>query len=113
MLVLANENIPMSVVMALRQDGHDVAWVIETTPGAADEDVLQAAIDQQRLLLTLDKDFGELVFRSGRQAQGIVLVRPPYGQPEQLAGRFFADPSRLIGAFCVVEGDVQRCRPLP
>jgi predicted nuclease of predicted toxin-antitoxin system len=116
MLILANENVPLSAILALRQAGHDVVWVAETTPGTSDEAVLQAAIAQHRLLLTMDKDFGELVYRSGQAAPGVVLVRPPFGSPDQLSARLcqvFAEPDRLWGSFCVIEGNVQRCRPLP
>jgi predicted nuclease of predicted toxin-antitoxin system len=62
-------------VDGLRQDAHDVLYVKEAAPGAADATVLQMAADQQRVLLTEDKDFGELVVRLKLPAYGIVLLR--------------------------------------
>lgn len=57
MRLLANENIPGAVVMALRAAGHDVAWVRIDAPGASDAQVLAWAVRERRILLTFDKDF--------------------------------------------------------
>jgi len=60
---LANENVPDEVVLAARQAGHDLTWIKELQPGADDETVLQMSMMENRVLLTLDKDFGEMAFR--------------------------------------------------
>jgi excisionase family DNA binding protein len=57
---LANENIPGVAVSALAADGHDVVWVRTVAPGAPDVEVLAWAARESRILLTFDKDFGEL-----------------------------------------------------
>ena len=76
MRLLANENFPGAAVAALRNAGHDVLWVRTESPGATDRAVLHAAQSQERILLTFDKDFGELAFRSNLPAQsGIILFR--------------------------------------
>ena len=76
MRILANENIAGDAVDVLRQRGHDVAWIRTDSPGASDEANLVRAVSEDRLLITLDKDFGELVFRLGRAAScGVVLFR--------------------------------------
>ena len=76
MLLLANENFPRFAVDALRAAGHDVLWVRTEYPGATDEQVIQAAQTEERILLTFDKDFGELAFRSGLRADcGVILFR--------------------------------------
>ena len=62
MRVLANENVPAALVERLRSVGHDVARVRERSPGIADPQVIEWAINDQRVLLTFDKDFGELAF---------------------------------------------------
>ncbi len=78
MRLLANENFPKDAVAALRRDGHDVLWVAEEFPSAKDEEVLRVAVQQSRVLLTQDKDFGELAFRRRLPAScGIVLFRIP------------------------------------
>jgi predicted nuclease of predicted toxin-antitoxin system len=76
MRILANENVAGDVVGELRNRGHDVAWVRVTAPGSPDETVLSLAQRQQRVLVTFDKDFGELVFARGAAAScGVVLLR--------------------------------------
>jgi predicted nuclease of predicted toxin-antitoxin system len=57
---LANENIPLQLVEALEQAGCDVIWIRRSNPGASDPDILAQAAREQRVLLTFDKDFGEL-----------------------------------------------------
>jgi predicted nuclease of predicted toxin-antitoxin system len=76
MRILANENFPEDAVMALRRAGHDVAWIRTDAPGSTDEEVLRRAQVEYRLLVTFDKDFGELAFRAGLPAAaGVVLFR--------------------------------------
>ena len=58
MNILANENVGGPVIEALRERGHSVVWVKETMPGARDAEVLTRAQSEQRLVVTLDKDFG-------------------------------------------------------
>ncbi len=78
MRFLADENFPGGAVRALRDMGVDVAWVREGAPGAMDEEVLAWAVREERVLLTFDKDFGELACRAALPAQcGIVLFRLP------------------------------------
>jgi predicted nuclease of predicted toxin-antitoxin system len=68
MQLLANENFPLDVVEAVRKIGHDVAWIRTDAPGSKDRDILQRAVSEQRVLLTFDKDFGELAFQFGLPA---------------------------------------------
>jgi len=75
MNLLADENIEQQVVERLRQDGHAVLYVAEMEPGIPDELVLQRANDERSMLITGDKDFGELVFRQGLVHLGVVLIR--------------------------------------
>ena len=65
---LANENVPGDAVAAARKAGHDVTWIKEVLPGASDEAVLDRSVAEHRVLVTFDKDFGELAFRRGRAA---------------------------------------------
>ena len=75
MKLLADENIDTAIVVRLRQDGHSVLHVTEMEPGITDEVVLHRANEHSALLLTEDKDFGELVFRHRLVHQGVVLLR--------------------------------------
>ena len=72
---LADECIDAALVVHLRAAGHDVVYMAEIAPAASDADVVARAQGEGRLLLTEDKDFGDLVFRRGRQVPGIVLLR--------------------------------------
>jgi predicted nuclease of predicted toxin-antitoxin system len=72
---LADENVDRQIVELLRQDGHDVAYVAEMSPGITDETVLRQSRDAASILITADKDFGELVFRQRQTTTGVILVR--------------------------------------
>ncbi|MXV73993.1 hypothetical protein F4Z99_06925 [Candidatus Poribacteria bacterium] len=75
MNLLADESIGKSIVNELRQNGHNVLYIAEFAPSIDDEAVLYQANLNRALLLTEDKDFGELVFRQGLVHMGVVLVR--------------------------------------
>lgn len=86
MRILANENVPGEAVEALRQRGHDVTWIRSDAPGSSDQQVLQRAQAEGRLLITFDKDFGALAFRLGLPASsGIVLFRIRAPSPSHVA----------------------------
>ena len=75
MKLLADEGIDRPIVVGLREDGHEVFYVAELDPGIADETVLGLSGEQDALLVTADKDFGELIFRQERARGGVVLLR--------------------------------------
>ena len=116
MRFLANENIPGPVVVALRGGGHDVVAVKESMPGASDRAVLERAQADGRLVVTFDKDFGELAVRLRLSAAGVILLRLAGTNPD-------ADNARAVAAitsredwsghFAVVTDDRIRLRPLP
>jgi predicted nuclease of predicted toxin-antitoxin system len=60
---LADENIDQPIVERLRQENHQVWYIAEIAPNISDDIVLKLALDEKAILLTSDKDFGELVFR--------------------------------------------------
>jgi predicted nuclease of predicted toxin-antitoxin system len=72
---IADENIDRQIVERLRYDGHDVRSVAEMDPGISDDEVLDMASRESAILLTADRDFGELVFRQQRIMAGVILVR--------------------------------------
>jgi predicted nuclease of predicted toxin-antitoxin system len=82
---LADENLDIQIVTKLRQDGHLVLYVIELEPGISDDEVLDMANSNNCLLITADKDFGELVFRMKRITEGIILVRLAGVSPDEKA----------------------------
>lgn len=117
MKILANENMPGDVVAGLRGLAYDVAWVRADSPGASDSAVLERAVSENRLLLTFDKDFGELVWRLGRRASpGVVLFRISMPSPADTAARVIRvleSRSDWFGHFSVVDDRRIRVVPLP
>jgi predicted nuclease of predicted toxin-antitoxin system len=91
---LANENFPGA---ALEAAGHDVVWVRMAAPGTTDPDVLVWAAREERILLTLNKDFGELARASAlRPTCGVVLLRTPMPGPAAVAsGQWFERRSTI------------------
>jgi predicted nuclease of predicted toxin-antitoxin system len=82
MRFLANENFPGAAIAAIREAGHEVEWVRIAAPGMSDPDVLAWAARDERILLTFDKDFGELARASALPGScGIVLFRVPMPSP--------------------------------
>lgn len=116
MKFLANENIEQPLVEALRAAGYDVVSLTEDERGLADDQVLSRAEAEGRILLTNDKDFGELVFRLHRLGIGIVLLRLGTEDGAEKAARFIkilpAIEARLTGQFAVVTEEQVRLRPL-
>ena len=106
MQFLANENFPLDVVESLRNEGHDVAWIRT-----------DAAVTENRVLLTFDKDFGDLAFQFGLPATcGIVLFRLQASSSAALAIMVVAairSRSDWAGNFSVVDAGRIRMRSLP
>ncbi len=75
MRLLADEGVHQGLVAALREAGYSVTYVAEAMPAASDEHVLNKATDIGAVLITTDKDFGELVFRQKLTHCGVVLLR--------------------------------------
>ena len=107
MQFLADESCDFAVVRALRSAGHDVAAIVELSPGAEDDVVLVRARAEARVLLTEDKDFGQLALGAGRDTPGVILIRFPADVRSAL-GEMMVNVvtelgDRIRGAFAVVE----------
>ncbi len=116
MRLLANENIPLDMVQALRVGGHDVLWIREEVPGSTDIEVMTLAHREGRILIIFDKDFGELAFRIKQPvARGIILFRVPMNSSAYIAKtlvKVMGSRDDWEGHFSVVEEDRVRVRPL-
>jgi len=117
MRIALNENISSTVAAELLSRGHDVLAVKESMRGAKDADILSRAQDESRVLVTQDKDFGELAYARRLPADcGIILFRLSGKSPD-------ADNRRIVeviesrndwrGHFAVATDDRVRLRPLP
>jgi predicted nuclease of predicted toxin-antitoxin system len=115
---LLDENCPLPSVEALRAAGLDAVAVAEAHAGASDEFVLQWAEREDRILVTFDRDFGELVFRVGASGRpGVVYLRFVPGNPLETAEIVLAvarqSEIQLEGYFTVVDRERARQRRLP
>jgi predicted nuclease of predicted toxin-antitoxin system len=113
---LVDECVDADLVALLRRTGHDVVYMSDVAPRAPDAEVMSRAHRENRLLLTEDKDFGDLVFRQARPVPGIVLLRIDSSRRSGKGPRLLAAVSRfgdrLFGRYTVIEDARFRSRPL-
>jgi len=116
MKFVADECCDAGLVSSLRSEGHDTIYVKEFGPGALDKEVLEKAFAEERVLITEDKDFGELVYRLEKPAYAVVLLRfdvhergLKWPRLKQLISKY---GDRLKGLFVVVDTEKFRSHPL-
>jgi predicted nuclease of predicted toxin-antitoxin system len=116
--LLADENVPGASVISLRTAGFDVVWMAEHMPGAPDVVVLELARAENSLLISFDRDHGELIYHRGLPAPpGVVYLRfvpADPAEPARIVHRLLLlEEIQLEGRFTVVKRDHVRQRPLP
>jgi predicted nuclease of predicted toxin-antitoxin system len=103
---LADESCDFGVVRALRATAHEVLAVAELASGSDDAIVLDMACRQNRVLLTEDKDFGQLVYAHSQQSSGVIFIRYPASArktlPNGVVGLVSELASDLMGSFVVM-----------
>jgi predicted nuclease of predicted toxin-antitoxin system len=116
MRFVADESVDLPIVQALREAGYDVTYGAELAPGIDDATVLEEANREGRLLLTADKDFGEMVVRQQRLSTGVVLIRLAGLSNQHKATLTLRaiqeNAERLIGHVAVVGVGRVRIRPI-
>ena len=114
--LLANENVPLATVNALRDAGEDVLSVTEDSPGATDAAIVQWARQEGRIVVTFDRDYGELVFHNRLPPPaGVLYMRFEPESPTEPAAfiaRLKEDGVELEGRFTMVNRDGIRQRPI-
>lgn len=75
MKFLVDECVGPTVAHWLKQNGYDAISIYDDLPGISDDLVLKKALLENRILITSDKDFGELIFKNRVQHCGILLLR--------------------------------------
>ena len=113
---VADVNVEKAIVDLLREKGFDIKWVTEFNPDMNDPALLRMATAQKRILLTNDKDFGEMVFLQKKLSHGTILLRIK-GQESKLKVRLVGrliekHGDKLAGHFVVVTKDKFRFIPL-
>src|SRR5579871_1342408 len=118
MRILADENLPYPVIVALRLAGHDVEWVFEDARGKTDIDILAYARTANRYLLTFDLDFGALIFRDRAPSPPCVILlrfEPDIAWDElaPLLVALLGAAAGWTGMFVVIDDRRVRLTPLP
>lgn len=107
MRFLADESCDFSVVRALRSAKHDVVAIAEVSPRVEDDEVRERAVSDERILITEDKDFGQLVYAAMRRTGGVIFIRFPARARRQLADAVVdlvrQRGQRLVGNFTVIQ----------
>ena len=113
---LADEDFSFAITTFLREMGYDVRWIGDFTPGISDRAVYKIAQEDNRIILTDDKDFGELAVRFNLKASGVALLRINPKEKElrrkrivELLERF---PAKLKGHLVVIDSEKFRFRKL-
>jgi len=113
---LADESCDFTVVRALRALGYDVVSVAESFASASDLNILEMSIEEKRLLLTEDKDFGDWIFAHGEEMSGVLLIRFPANVRSDLGQAVSVLVSKhasdLMKSFTVLEPGRARIRKI-
>ena len=113
-MFLADESVDAPIIASLRAGGFDVLAIAELAPGVTDQHVFDLANERSRVLITADKDFGDLVFRQRRITGGVALLRLAGLSAEQKAsivlGAIATHLAELSGAFTVIAPTQVRIR---
>lgn len=117
MRILADENCPGDLVEAIRSYGHDVTWIRLDAPGSSDPEILGRAQSEDRVILTFDKDFGELAFRHRLPATSGVILCRLHGLPPARVNAIVLGALQIHsdweGHFVVITEQRMRVVPLP
>lgn len=117
MRFLADECCDFYMVKALIADGNDVLCVRELSPGADDSSVVETALREKRILLTEDKDFGQLIYAHGQGALGVIFMRFPIPARVRIADELVEMVRKigegLIGSFVTVQPGKIRIGRIP
>ena len=99
----------------LKSAGHDVIWSAEWESDPGDDEILLRAQQEERILVTIDKDFGELVYRLRRISAGVLLMRlaglSPAGKAELVSSVIREHGEELMHTFTVIAPGMVRIRP--
>jgi predicted nuclease of predicted toxin-antitoxin system len=117
MKIVADESVDQRIIDRVRLAGHEVVSIADAAPGVADEWVLKHASGMDTLLLTADKDFGELVYRQRLAHCGVILLRQAglsiSARCDAVVSVLGSHANELATAFTVIAPDSVRIRRPP
>ncbi len=115
-MFVADEGVQSSTITLLRAHGYSVYSIRENHQGIKDKEVLRIASEREEILITEDKDFGELAFRQFDKSKGIILVRlfdiEPKSRPQIVLSSILTHVDSLEGHFMVITSNKIRIREL-
>ncbi len=81
---LADENIPLVVIKELSEQGFSIESIASSKKGMTDIEIMKFAFDKELVIITFDKDFGQLIFKEKVKSKGIILLRIPPTSPDKI-----------------------------
>ena len=112
MKFLVDVNLGRKFTNLLKEAGHDALFAKDLLPLHSDEEILSKAEHDKRAVITNDKDFGELIFKLGRPAYGIILLRASTTDPKERFELVKSAIDKAEGRFIVVKEGQIRVRHL-
>lgn len=109
--VFLDENIGQRLRAALAEAGTDVLLAVSLGAGAADAEVLAESVRRRRILITRDRDYGELIFRDDQKAFGVIYIR--HRVDEEVAAEVLAALAEAPGRYITLDRAGMRSRALP
>lgn len=114
--MIADESLNKKLVDALREAGYSITYIAEKSPGISDEEIVLNSLNPPEIILSEDKDFGELIYHRNVSAIGVILLRYSpielYGIQKQLLGFLNEYKTKLQGKFVVISLNKIRIRTL-
>ncbi len=106
-MFLANENFPRPSTLLLRSKGFNVKSIQEEYQGISDEEVIKISLELELIILTFDRDYGELIFKYAKENPPSVVYFREKGNAPDFAANYLLNllelKIKLVNAFTVVE----------
>ena len=112
MKFLVDANLGRKFTNLIKNTGHDAAFINDISRNASDEDILILSDREKRIVISADKDFGELIFKSGKSSEGVILIRIKTSDPKRRFEMVKDSLDKAEGNFVVVEEGQTRVRKL-
>lgn len=113
---LVDESSGKKLTKFLIEKGYDAVFVADFMAGSANSEIIKKAENENRILITNDKDLGRIIFRLGRPSYGVILLRPRVDNPkariELVNAILLSFPDKLKGYFIVATEDKIRIKEI-
>lgn len=114
MKFLVDVGVGKKVERWLKENGYDVKSARDINPKAKDSEILKFAVNEDRMVITMDKDFGELVYNSGKLHSGVMILRLEDANGDQkvkIVKKILTEYSdKIKNKFCVFQDERLRIK---